>query len=511
MKIPQTWIVRLGILLALGGGWEHCLADAGEAEPQERQYERPVLIRFEGMISPLLEQFLYRKLDAAERDGADLVILEIDSPGGLVESSFNIAHRLRDLHWAATVAYVPREALSGGAIVALGCDQILMGPNAVLGDAGPIVMGEDFLFRHAPEKVRTDLARKIRDLAEGRGRPPSLAEAMVDKDLVVYEVTDRQTGATTYMSEHELESSRNPDQWEKGPPVLETREGNFLEVNGRRAVELMLADGTADSRQDLQQRLGLAAMPRVIKPTAVDTAVYVLNWPWVTALLFVVGLVALYIELSSPGISLGGLVALLCFALFFWSRFLGGTAELLEIILFLTGVAFLAVEIFVLPGFGVAGLMGLLLMLAGVLMAGQTFLIPETRREWEVFGTSVLVLSCSAVAFAAIAGLLSRHFGSLPLFNRLVLQPSAPDTGPRAGTGADGDKPLPVLAPANLFGVDVGDWGLAISPLRPAGKARFGDHYLDVLTEGDFVERGRQVRIVEIQGSRIVVRDVEEE
>ena len=119
---------------------------------------------------------------------------------------------------------------------------------------------------------------------------------------------------------------------------------------------------------------------------------------WVTGLLFVVGLVALYVEVSTPGLGLGGLVSLLCFALFFWSRFLGGTAEVLEIVLFLTGVAFLAVEIFVLPGFGVAGITGLLLMLAGVLMASQTFLIPETKREWEVFGTpcwcSVVRPSC---------------------------------------------------------------------------------------------------------------------
>jgi len=505
MMAQRSWFGILGILSTLGFPWGEARA-AAEATPPA--YENAVLIRFEGTITPLLEHFLYRKLDAAQADGADLVIVEIDSPGGLVESSFNIAHRLRDLDWATTVAYVPRQALSGAAIVALGCDQIIMDPNAMLGDAGPIVLGEDFLFRHAPEKVRSDLASKIRDLAETRNRPAALAEAMVDMNLVVYEVTDRQTGAKKYLSQHEIEASPNPDQWDKGPPVLESREGSFLEVNGRRAVELTLAEGNAGSRQELQELLGLAEPPRIIEPSAVDTAVYVLNWPWITGLLFVVGLVALYVEVSTPGLGLGGLVSLLCFALFFWSRFLGGTAEVLEVVLFLTGAAFLAVEIFVLPGFGVAGITGLLLMLASLLMAGQTFLIPETRREWEVFGTSILVLSCSAVAFVSAAALLSRHFGSLPLFNRLVLQPAPSDAVLRA---ADPDKPLPVLAPDNPYGVDVGDWGLALSPLRPAGKARFGDRYLDVLTDGDFVERNRQVRIVEIQGSRIVVRDVEEE
>ena len=245
MMALRSWLAILGILPAIAGWLASPLA-AAEAEPPAPKYQRAVLIRFEGTITPLLEQFLYRKLDDAKQDGADLVIVEIDSPGGLVESSFNIAHRLRDLDWAATVAYVPREALSGAAIVALGCEQIIMDPDAVLGDAGPIVLGEDFLFRHAPEKVRSDLARKIRDLAEGRNRPPALAEAMVDMNLVVYEVTDRQTGAKKFMSEHEIKSSPNPDQWEKGPPVLESREGSFLEVNGRRAVELTLAEGNAE-------------------------------------------------------------------------------------------------------------------------------------------------------------------------------------------------------------------------------------------------------------------------
>lgn len=478
------------------------------ADPPAK-YERAVLIRLEGTVTPLLDQFLHRKLDDAQRQGADLVIVEIDSPGGLVESSFNMAYRLRDLNWAATVAYVPREALSGAAIVALGCERIIMHPNAVLGDAGPIVMGEDFLFRHAPEKIRSDLARKIRDLAETHGRPPALAEAMVDMNLVVYQVTDRDTGAVTFMSEHEIEAASKPDRWIKGPPVLESREDSFLEVNGRRAVELGLADATTQSRQELQALLGLTALPRVIEASAVDTAVYVLNWPSVTALLFIVGLVALYVELSTPGIGLGGLVSLLCFGLFFWSRFLGGTAELLEVVLFLIGVAFLAVEIFVLPGFGIAGISGLLLMFAGVVMASQTFLIPETRLQWETFGTSVLVLGCSAVAFLAIATILSRHFGSLPILNGLVLQPAGAASGAPAPDGLNASS-VPPASDENPWGVRVGDSGVALSPLRPAGKARFDASYLDVLTDGDFVERGRPVRIVEIQGSRIVVREDEE-
>ncbi|MBN2023208.1 MAG: hypothetical protein JW809_10505 [Pirellulales bacterium] len=132
------------------------LAAAGRsiaAEPSAVvHYDRPVLIRFEGVITGSLAAYLARKLDAARDTNADLVILEIDSPGGRVDASLDSADRLVDVDWARTVAYVPREALSGAAIVALGCDEIVMAPEAALGDAGPIYQAEGFQFRHAPEK-----------------------------------------------------------------------------------------------------------------------------------------------------------------------------------------------------------------------------------------------------------------------------------------------------------------------------------------------------------------------
>ncbi|NUQ63558.1 MAG: peptidase, partial [Pirellulales bacterium] len=307
------------------------LSASAEENRPPRKFNHGVVIRFDGMITSMREQYLYRKLEEAKRRGADLVVLEIDSPGGQLQESLAIAQKLGALDWAYTVAYVPREALSGAAIAALGANEIVMGPKARMGDAGPIFLAEDFLFRHAPEKIRSDLARQMRDLAEARGRAPALAEAMVDMDLVVYHVKNKQTGKEAYLSDHEIQASDRPDDWEKIKPVLESREGHFLEVNGRRAVELGLAEATASSREEVARRYGLDGNLPVLEATFVDTAVYELNRPLVTGLLFVVGLVALYIEFSAPGISIGGLTAGLCFTLFFWSRFMGGTAGWLEV------------------------------------------------------------------------------------------------------------------------------------------------------------------------------------
>lgn len=496
-----AWLLSGGVVLPAVGAAE----SAAPATPPPRA----ALIRFEGVITPLLEQFLYRKLQAAEEAGVEVVIIEIDSPGGLLESSFNVAECLRDLKWAETVAYVPREALSGGAIVALGCDKLLMGANARLGDAGPITQGEDSLYRHAPEKIRTDLVRRMRDLALAKRRPPALAEAMVDLNAIVFQVTNRQTGAKALMTEHDLASAENPADWEKGPPLAECRPGVFLEVNGQRAVELHLADAQAANRQEVTRLLKVSEELQVFQATAVDTTVAILNSPWITGLLFVIGLVALYLEFHVPGMSVGGLIAALCFTLFFWSRFLGGTAEVLEVILFVAGVVFLAVEVFVLPGFGVAGVTGVLLMFVAVMMASQGFAIPQTGRQFDTFAQTLLVVACSGAAFLAVAAWLRRYFGSLPLLNRLALDP-APPVLEAVLPGADLAVPPPPagVVPNAPTRLEVGARGVSISPLRPAGKARFGDDYRDVITDGAFVDSGRAIKAVEVCGSRIVVEEL---
>lgn len=478
--------------------------DAQQAEPP-RTFRKAVLIRFEGPITPLLEQFIYRKLDIAKDQGADLVIFEIDSPGGYLDTSLNLADRFLKLDWAHTVAFVPREALSGAAIAALGCNEIVMAPEAHLGDAGPIFQGEDALFRHAPEKIRSELALRVRDLAEATGRPPALAEAMVDMDLVVYRVRNKNSGVETFYSDHDIESADAPEDWEKLQPVQESREKHFLTVTGRRAVELKLAEGTAANREDIKQRYGIEGELVVLVPSGVDTAVTILNVPFVTGLLLLVGLLALYVEFSAPGIGAGGIIAAMCFALFFWSKFLGGTAAWLEVILFLLGVAFLLVEIFVTPGFGFAGITGMVLLVTSLIMAGQDFVIPSTTRELNASLQGLLVIVGAGFAFIMGAFGVSHYFGTVPIVGWLKLDLPSSNSGEDDDTG----KPKRIAEPSR-FPVGVGDWGVAESPLRPAGKAIFGDAYLDVVADGSFVDKGKQVRIIQISGNRIVVREIEE-
>jgi membrane-bound serine protease (ClpP class) len=498
--------VALRLCLLLAAAWTAPPVARGEpADELPEATRRAVIIRMDGTITPLLEHFIYRALDRAEQQEVDVVIIEIDSPGGFLDASLALAERFREIAWAEMVAYVPREALSGAAIAALGCDKIYLHPNARMGDAGPIFLGEDALFRHAPEKLRSDLAQQMREIARRGGRSPTLAEAMVDMDLLVFEMRHRETDEVEYLSELEIAALEAPDDWERKRPIVESGAGRFLEVTGRRAVQLGLADGVVESTDRLLADLRVAGSPAVIRPGTVDSLIYWLNHPLITGLLFVIGLVALYVELSAPGISLGGLVAGLCFTLFFWSRFLGGTAGWLEVILFLAGLVFLAFELLVFPGFGVCGLAGIGLLCISLILASQEFVVPETPRQLERFAVSTMVLVGSFFLFLAAAVFITRHFGRLPILNRLTL--ATPTRTDAEGSGARDKGPA---YPAATLHVTLGDIGIADSPLRPAGKALFADEYLDVVADGTFVEAGSPVRIVKLQGNRVVVRAVEE-
>ena len=490
------------VTLSVAGPWESGCGSAAirAAEPTVR-YNKAAWIRFEGPIFPHSAHLFYRQLGRAQAAGADLLIVEIDSPGGEVHSSLEVANRLLSVDWARTVAFVRKQAISGAAIMALGCDEILMAPAALIGDAGPIYQAEDSLFRHAPEKIRSILVAEIRKLASATGRPEALAAAMVDAKLEVYQCTHRQTGELRLMSQPDLQAKGGVGLWERGPLIPESRQELFLTLNGRRAMELKLSEGLAMDRLDLIDRFHLDTDFLELQIRAVDVAVLILNNPWVTGLLFVVGLVALLVELSAPGISIGGLLAGLCFGLFFWSRFLGGTSGWLEVVLFVAGLLFLIAEVLVIPGVGIAGVSGLLLMVSALILANQDYRPMDGLAPGTPVNSLLLLFGTGAVVVVFL-GLVTHYTGRIPVLGRFVTEP--PPFDPAVGQLVGGGPESPAWPP-----LQIGDCGVTISPLRPGGKVMVGQQTIDVVTEGEFVESGTQVRILTIQGNRVVVRPIE--
>jgi len=284
----------------------------------------------------------------------------------------------------------------------------------------------------------------------------------------------------------------------------------FFTVNGRRAVELGMADQTVTSRDQLAEVLNLQEPIPVIERTGMDTVILILNSNVAAFLLVLIGLTALGVELSAPGLGLGGLVSILCFGLFFWSRFLGGTAGWLEVVLFVSGLLFIAAEVFVIPGFGVAGVSGLALTLGSLVMASRRVTIPDTTMEWSALGEDVLTVLGAFTAFLVAIAVLATFMGDIPFLKRLTLQPqliASPAGGNASGSGEAPSGDSAASAPA-WQRVEVGQTGTTLSALRPGGKMMIDDLLVDVVTEGDYVDADQSVQIIAKRGARVVVRPV---
>ncbi len=474
--------------------------------PSENQNRKVRLIRVTGVIDTLQESFLERQIDRAVGGGADLLIFEIDSPGGLMLASINLAQKIASLDEkkVRTVAWVPKMALSGAAIISLGCDDIFMHPTAQIGDAGPIEIRPGQPVERAPEKILSPLRATMKTLAERKGRPVAVAEAMVDRQLKVFQATNRETGRVWFLSELELQGS---DEWNPGPQVREANGELLLTVEGTRAFELKIAEPPVNDVEELKTRLGLPAGMALnpVGKTWVDTTVFILNRPWVTGLLFVLGIVCLYLEANFP-ISLFGIGAVICFAIFFWSRFLGGTAGWLEVILFILGAGALAMEIFVIPGFGVFGITGILMLLASVVMASQSFGNLEPYGDMKQLLTTLTTFLGAMIGLGVAAAILSRFLPHVPLFEGMVL------TSPGSLEASRSHEPQ--LAPGLLssardsFSDLVGKQGETMSLLRPSGKARFDGRVCDVVSEGSYIPEGTPIEVIRVNGNRITVRAV---
>ncbi len=479
--------------------------------PLESMREKPTgpanrarLIQIHGTIVTATRDFALREIRNARAAGVQTLIVEIDSPGGEKDIAEEITTALVEIDPAEmqTVAWIPKMALSGGGLIAMGCSTILMHPDAQVGDIGVIGLIEPGgAFERAPEKIVSPFLDFAATIARRRNRPPGLLQAMIDRNLEVYKATNVENGTVTWMTELEIQQA--PDQWVQGPMVPETRPGVLLTLSGVRAAELGLSESPCEDMSNVRLRLGIAAEV-ALKPvgrTWVDGLVSSLNSRFGGFLLITLALLALYIEVQT-WTGMFAIPSALCFTLFFWSRFAGGTAGMLELILFLSGLVLLGIEAYVIPGFGVFGVSGLVLFLGSLVMASQTFSGISASNAFDAALQGLFPIVSALVAVIVLATILNQFLPHIPWINGLILSPP--------GYAEHGDGPL--LDPAVTVAADrdlllsAGDQGVSMTTLRPSGKASFGDQYLDVVSDGPYIDSGCAVEVVRLQGRKVVVR-----
>jgi len=492
-----------------------------------RERGKAWIIPIRGDIEPSLTAFVRREARKALSQGTEYLIFEIDTFGGRVDSALQITSFIMSVKNARTVAWVKNSessmgvSWSAGALIAFSCTDIYMAPGTSMGAAAPVTAGPGGLTEGAGEKTVAAVRSQMAALAERNGHPIGLALAMVDYDVELWEV--QENGKTRVLTLAELErlerdtggSTSNIERM-----GIISQEGKLLSLTAGEALRYGLAAGLAENQEELLSSLGIKGEITESSPSIADSIISFLTSGVIQAILIIIGLVMIFLEIQSPGFGIPGITAVIAFLVVFGSSALLGRVGSLEIILFLAGLGCLAAEIFVIPGFGVVGILGFIFIGLSLILSMQDFVIPRFDWEWSILGRNFLVVfagliaSISGIAVIALLGPKTRIFDRLTLKAAITGTAGGPDPDSPAGkaiagnvagnTGNSGFAPEDEENYAAL----VGKTGTTDSVLRPSGKAIFDDKVYTVEADGEFVGEGRGVIVTRVRGNRIIVRRV---
>jgi membrane-bound serine protease (ClpP class) len=418
-----------------------------------------LVIPIEETVELGLAAFLKRAM--SDHPDAAAIVLDIDTFGGRVDAAVSMRDALLEAE-VPTVAYVHPRAISAGALIALSCDVLVMGKGASIGAATPYAGGGSGAPQ-VDEKMTSYMRTEMRATAEARGRRGDIAEAMVDADVVIEDVIIA---------------------------------GKLLTLDTDRAVELGMADGKAESLDELLKMLGLERLTvtREDENWGEKVARF-LTEPTVSGLLLSIGMLALAMTFYTQNFGALTLIGIVALALFFGGHAAVELVGLEELLLLAAGLVLLGVELFVLPGFGVAGILGLGLILASLALSMVGVPLDVS------FDTGLLVGAIGRVAIsvvlAAVMGLIAARF--LPRTaagRRFVLA-----TATRTEEGYTAHRP----AELSLAGAE----GEAVTDLRPTGKIQIEGRIHDGRSERAFISRSARVKVVRVEGHELVVREVE--
>lgn len=461
--------------------------------------------------------YLYVKfaLEHYKKLGVSFILLELNTPGGEVFASMKIADLLHQIvvqDRIPVVAFIDNWAISAGAMLAYASRFIGITNTASMGAAEPMTAGADGKMETASEKINSALRAEFINLAQYYKRNPLIAEAMVDKDMILV----RRDGKIIRLEKEDeiISQGGNPDQ-------IVSRKGKLLTLNAEELIDYEVADFMVElhtlvpvtpqesaagkwpaSKNLLFQQPFFAQIPQAKIVSFSDWKIgffSLLSHPFVSSLLFLGLIIGVYMEMSHPGFGFPGILAIVCLCFILLSSFAAEAASWLEIIILIVGLVLIGVEIFVLPGFGIAGVLGILL----TLFALFTLMVPtagplEFNWDWDKLNVATLTFIerlgyfIGTLLFSlVIIALLVRYL--TPTFlrkSRLILE--GDQEGSVAGIEA---KAMPA----------VGTEGIAHSPLRPGGKILINNQVLDAVTDGIVIDKGDAIVVKKIDGSRIIV------
>ena len=405
-------------------------------------------------ISRWYAAYIKKAIKKAEEEGASLIILELDTPGGLLSSALSIKNYIIESD-IPIVAYINKNALSAGALISLSCEAIYMSDGSIIGAATPVYMKGNEIEK-ASEKEISAMRAAMRSSAERSKKNVRIAEAMVDETIIL--------------------SKRNDG--------IDLDDKTLLTLSVEEALKVNIADGKANSIIDIIKLRNLSENSTIINVEE-EKYDYILRFlinPAVLSALISIGIIGVYIELKTPGFGIGGVISIIAFSIFFFAQVFVGESGFLAPAIFFLGIVLLAIEIFVIPGFGITGILGILGIVAGIFMSFGINNIAQ----------ATLVVFVSLIVDIILIIILARFILKSKGFKNIVALET--DTaGYHSSVSYD-----------NLLGCE----GITDTFFRPSGNIIINDKKYDAITEGEFINKGVKIKVILVEGNKIVIKEI---
>lgn len=449
----------------------------------------PIRVNISGKLtSARVNQIIRALTQQIENDQVNLVVVTISA----TQSDFSLSSRLAsylaglNADKVYTLGLVTETVTGPAALIPVACNETVLLSTVSIGPDA-----ETQVDNASSETMR----RVLGDLAVAADRPLPLLSALVDPQVVVNEYIHQESGRKQIFAQWQVASQADADLW-----LAKQKVAGGDSISHDIALRYRLIDAVDDSMAIALSRLGVEEMPSELATPWLDASIQMLlAQSWLPRLLLMIGFFALMVELGNPGIGGGGLLAGLCFLGFFWIEGLNGNVEALEVILFVAGLVALAIELFVVPGFGMFGIGGLLMLFVSVVLASQTFVWPTTSAELSQVASNLFWVAC--LALGGMIGLLFMHkqLERSPVLRWVTLQPVSGDDSDGLGARES------IAHREHLLGQD----GLTTTRLNPSGKAQFGRDIVAVVGTGKMIDEGMPVRVVEVRGNLVLVEEIE--
>lgn len=448
------------------------------------------VIPVSGMVEPGMAAYIERALEDVKDDDNSLIIFKLDTFGGRVDAALDIVDVISNIPKVKTIAYVDKRAISAGALIALSSTQLYMKENTIIGDCAPIIQTQEGQ-KMAGEKVQTVLRARFRALAKKNNYPVVLSESMVTVDMEVYKVV--MNSKEKFMSKKEYDDLTKKEKKQISSKKTIVAKGELLTMDDVEALDLGFSQKSVKNLDDLIAVLGFEKSQVVtIEENWSENFVRFLQ-PFLP-LLMLAGIGLVYTEMKAPGFGFPGILGITCLALVFLNQYMVGLADHTELLLFAIGALLLGVEVFVLPGFGVAGIAALIVLGAGLVLSFQNFVIPDPSLPWE---GKLLMVNLARVMSSFVLALLVSLFCIrfvLPQLSKVVKGPYLDAS--LADSHVDAPRGIEARA---------GDTGVAKTALRPSGKIVVKNQKIDAITQGDFIEPGQKVKVIKLESNRVIV------